>query len=54
MSDLPKRLRIKADMIRMGEKISYGTDSALMDEAADEIERLREILRERTKTEDER
>lgn len=38
-ADLTKRLRIKAGMITMGEKIAWGSDSALMNEAADFIER---------------
>lgn len=37
--DLASRLRIKAGMIRMGEKIEWGSDVALMMEAADAIER---------------
>lgn len=40
MSDLPKRLRIKASMIALGERISWGSDTALMEEAADVIEAL--------------
>lgn len=35
--DLVKRLRIKADMIAMGERIAWGSDSALMREAADRL-----------------
>lgn len=38
MSDLVKRLRIKAGMIEMGEMIAWGSDSALMREAADALE----------------
>lgn len=38
MSDLAKRLRIKAGMIEMGEMIAWGSDSALMREAADALE----------------
>lgn len=38
MSDLPKQLRIKAGMINMGERIAWGSDSALMGQAADLIE----------------
>lgn len=48
MIDLPKRLRIKASMIALGERIPWGSDTALMEEAAvrledqaAEIERLR-------------
>lgn len=42
MSDLPKRLRIKASMIALGERIAWGSDTALMEEAADVIEALSE------------
>lgn len=38
MSDLVGRLRIKAGMIEMGELIAWGSDSALMREAADALE----------------
>lgn len=38
MSDLVRRLRIKAGMIEMGEMIAWGSDSALMREAADALE----------------
>lgn len=38
MSDLPKKLRIKAGVISMGEPIAWGSDTALMEEAADLIE----------------
>jgi len=44
-SHLVERLRIKAGMIELGEKIPYGSDSGVMREAADEIERLREELK---------
>ena len=40
MSDIIKRLRIKAGMIQMGERIEWGSDSGLMYEAADVIEQL--------------
>ncbi len=40
MTDLPKRLRIKASMIALGERIPWGSDTALMEEAADMIEAL--------------
>lgn len=40
MDDLVKRLRIKAGMIELGELIAWGSDSALMREAADALERL--------------
>ena len=39
-TDLIKRLRIKAGMIQMGERIEWGSDSGLMYEAADVIEQL--------------
>lgn len=38
--NLPKQLRIKAGMVLMGETIEWGSDAALMDKAAAEIERL--------------
>lgn len=38
--ELVKRLRITSNMVNMGEKISWGQDTALMDEAAAAIERL--------------
>lgn len=44
MSDLPKRLRIKAGMIQLGEKIAWGSDTELMYEAADRIETLESNL----------
>lgn len=44
MSDLPKRLRIKASMIALGERIAWGSDTALMEEAADVIEALSESV----------
>ena len=37
--DLSKRLRIKAGMITVGEQIAWGSDAALMNEAADFIDR---------------
>jgi uncharacterized protein YbgA (DUF1722 family) len=40
MSDLVKRLTIKAGVIEMGEKIAWGSDTALMREAAARIEEL--------------
>ena len=39
---LVQRLNTKADMLTMGERIAYGSDSALMREAAAEIQRLRD------------
>jgi hypothetical protein len=38
--DLTKRLEIKADMLAMGERIAFGSDSAIMLEAADTIDTL--------------
>lgn len=38
MDGLARRLRIKAGMIEMGELIAWGSDSALMREAADALE----------------
>ena len=38
---LSERLRTKANMIHMGEKISFGSDSAIMVDAADEIDALK-------------
>lgn len=38
------RLNVKADMLTMGEKIAWGSDSAIMREAAAEIEKLRKAL----------
>lgn len=46
MSDLAKRLRIKAGMIEMGERIAWGSDSALMREAADALEATERGARE--------
>lgn len=40
MSDLAKELRIMAGMITMCERISFGSDSALMEKSATEIYRL--------------
>ena len=33
VKDLPERLRIKASMIEFGDRIAWGSDSALMREA---------------------
>ena len=44
MSDIVQRLRIKADILAMGEPIAFGSDTALMVEAAGEIEALRSSL----------
>ncbi len=43
---LQERLRIKSDMIHMGESIAWGSDSALMDEAANRIDANEALLRE--------
>ncbi len=40
LNDLIKRLRIKADMIQMGEGIAFGSDSEIMHEAATALELL--------------
>ena len=45
MTDLVERLRIKADMVLMCEKIKFGSDAAVMKEAADRIEQLEAALR---------
>lgn len=41
---LAKNLRIKSDMINMGERIQWGSETALMDEAATTIEHLEAAL----------
>ena len=38
--DLTERLRVKEDMIHLGEKIAWGSDVTLMHEAADRITAL--------------
>lgn len=43
---IEERLRIMANMISLGEKISWGSDSAIMREAADELEKRDRIARE--------
>lgn len=43
---IEERLRIMADMISLGERISWGGDSALMREAADELEKRDRIARQ--------
>jgi hypothetical protein len=45
MSDIVKRLRVKADIIQPGERVAWGSGSQLMREAAALIERQREALR---------
>lgn len=42
LPDLIERLNIKADVIGMGEKIAWGSDSAIMREAAHALEVLSE------------
>ena len=37
LADLIKRLQIKADTISMGERIAWGSDSAIMHEAAEAL-----------------
>ena len=46
MTDIVDRLRFLSAMIQNSERLVWGSDSAAMDEAADEIERLRVALRE--------
>ena len=41
---LSEQLRIKAGVMQMGEKIAWGSDTALMEQAADEIDRLKAEL----------
>lgn len=43
-NDIVHRLNVKADMLTMGERIAWGSDSAIMREAAAEIEKLRGAL----------
>lgn len=50
MSDLVKRLNIKAGVMEMGEMIAWGSDTALMREAASYIEELESKLEERKAT----
>ena len=40
MKDLPNKLRIKASMIELGERIAWGSEAVLMKEAANKIEEL--------------
>ena len=40
IADLVRRMRIKADMLRMGEPIAFGSGADALDEAADAIEAL--------------
>ena len=46
MSGLVNQLRIKAGVMEMGEKIAWGSDTALMKEAADRIEQLETALKD--------
>jgi len=46
MSDIVERLRIKAGVMQMGERIEWGSDTALMLEAADRIEQLRAMRKQ--------
>jgi hypothetical protein len=41
---LVRNLRVKAGVMQMGEKIEWGSDTRLMYQAADRIEKLREEL----------
>ena len=43
LDTLPKQLRIKSNMIYLGERIAFGSECELMDVAANEIEHLREL-----------
>ena len=40
MKSLQERLRIKANMIDLGEKIAWGSDTDIMHEAADKLDFL--------------
>jgi hypothetical protein len=44
MNTLSERLRIKASMIDYGERIAWGSETAIMREAADKIEELQAEL----------
>jgi hypothetical protein len=44
--DLTKRLEIKADMLAMGERIAFGSDSAIMRQAAETIQALATVALE--------
>ena len=46
LDTLPGRLRIKAGMISMGERIEWGSDSNIMWEAATKIETLEKRIKE--------
>lgn len=47
-SELCKRLKTVSDMINMGEKIRWGEETALMDEAASHIEAQDRLIEEVT------
>ena len=47
MKDLPNKLRIKASMIELGERIAWGSEAGLMKEAANKIEELEALLTHR-------
>lgn len=42
---LAEALRTKADMINMGERIAFGSETALMRQAADVIQQQRDVMR---------
>ena len=44
MKELVKQLQVKANMIQMGERIAWGSDTDLMLQAADKIEELEVLL----------
>jgi hypothetical protein len=44
MSKLVNQLRVKAAVMEMGERIAWGSDIALMREAADRVEALEEVV----------
>jgi len=44
MSDLIKRAKIKAGMLRMGEPIAFGSDADIIEELIDEIRALQGAL----------
>ena len=46
MGNLVKQLRVTAESMEMGEKIAWGSDTALMKEAADRIEMLESALQD--------
>lgn len=41
---LSERLRLKASVMEMGEKIEFGSDTSLMYEAADKIDSLDNLI----------